>query len=235
MHLLYADEAGTTTDPTQRFFVLAGISVFERQSYWVSEQMDNIAARFNPDDPNSVELHGSPMLNGQKFWRQFSVPERIKAIKDCLESFAKSHVTNNIFGCVIRKSVVEPKDPVEVAFEQLASRFDYYLKRLHRKEGNSQRGIIIFDKSTYETTIQHLAADFRKIGHSWNIIRNFAEVPLFIDSRASRLIQLADLVAYSIFRKYERQDNQFYEIIKNRIDNDRGQQHGLCEIITKTL
>jgi hypothetical protein len=54
-----------------------------------------------------------------------------------------------MFGCVVRKSVLTPHDPVEYAFEQLSSRFDYYLRRLH-KIGDSQRGLIIFDKSTYE-------------------------------------------------------------------------------------
>ena len=234
MNLLYVDESGSTIDPKQIFFVLAGLCVFERQGYWISEELDKIASRFNPGDPDSVELHGSPMLNGRGFWRQFPLPNRVQAIKDSLEVLTKSHVSHRIFACVIRKSVVSPNDPVEIAFEQVASRFDYYLKRLH-KTGNTQRGIIIFDKSTYETTIQTLATDFRKIGHTWNVLRNLAEVPLFIDSRASRLIQLADLVAYSIFRKYESNDNQFFSIIKDRFDSEGGQVHGLCEKITSQL
>lgn len=228
MNLLYADESGAISDPKQVFFVLAGVSAFERQIYWIDRQLESIAARFDPADPSSVELHGSPMMNGRRFWRQFPLPQRIEAIKDALQVLASSHVSNRIFACVIRKAVISPKDPVEYAFEQLASRFDYFLRRLH-KSGDSQRGIIIFDKSTYETTIQNLATDFRKIGHTWDILRNLAEVPLFIDSRASRLIQLADLVAYSIFRKYEQNDNQFYSIIEHRLDHEGGQVHGLCE------
>ena len=35
------------------------------------------------------------------------------------------------------------------------------------------------------------------------------EVRLFVDSRASRLSQLADLEAYALFRKFEKQDWQF--------------------------
>lgn len=115
-----------------------------------------------------------------------------------------------------------------MAFEQIASRFDHYLKRLH-KLGNSQRGIIIFDKSTYETPIQSLATDFRKVGYTWSVLRNFAEVPLFLNSKASRLIQLADLVAYAFFRYYEQSDPQFFAIISESIDSDGNQKHGLCE------
>jgi Protein of unknown function (DUF3800) len=122
--------------------------------------------------------------------------------------------------------VVSPQDPVEVAFEQLASRFDKYLMRLHRND-DTHRGIIIFDKSTYETTIQSLATDFRTIGYTWGVIRNFSEVPLFLDSKASRLIQLADLVAYAIFRHFKKGDNRFFPIIEPKFDSEGVVVHGL--------
>ncbi|HEX6292470.1 MAG TPA: DUF3800 domain-containing protein, partial [Herpetosiphonaceae bacterium] len=200
--------------------------VFERQGYWIAKELDNIAARFNPADPSSVELHGNPMVGGKGKWRQYTKDDRFKAIEDILHVFLASHPSNRLFASVIRKSAVSPADPVEVAFEQLASRFDHYLARLH-KIGDTQRGIIIFDKSTYETTIQSLATDFRTIGHRWGIIRNFSEVPLFLDSKASRLIQLADIIAYVIFRRFEREDNRFYRIIEDRFDSEGGIVHGL--------
>lgn len=230
MHLLYVDESGSTADPKQIFFVLAGISIHETQGHWFNTELDKIASRFNPGDPSSVELHGSPMLKGKNFWRQFSVSDRVQAIKDALTVIANSHRGNRVFACICRKSVVSPKDPVELSFEQIASRFDYYLNRI-KNRGNPSRGLIIFDKSTYETTIQSLATDFKKIGHTWDVIRNLAEVPLFIDSRASRLTQLADLIAYSFFQNYEHKNPEFLSIFAHRIDSDGGQVHGLCERI----
>jgi hypothetical protein len=228
MHLLYIDESGAIGDAKQRHFVLAGLCFFERQSYWISSEMDKIAARFDNANPNSIELHGSHIYGGKGLWRKFPKEIRKQALVDCLEIFSKSHINNRILLCVVNKSVISPHDPVALTFEQLASRFDYYLKRLHRN-GDSQRGIIIFDKSTYETTIQNLATDFRTIGHSWGVLRNLAEVPLFIDSRASRLIQLADLVAYAAFRNYEHNDSQLYNIISGRLDKEGGIAHGLFE------
>lgn len=228
MYILYADESGTTRDPSQQFFVLAGFCVFERQGYWIASELDAIASRFDPADPASVDLHGSPMLTGRKSWRHYSLTDRKQAIHDSLEVFARSHVSNRLFASVVRKAVISPLDPVEYAFEQLSSRFDYYLQRLHR-QGDSQRGLILFDKCTYETTIQSLAADFRTVGHRWGVLRNLAEVPLFIDSRASRLIQLADLIAYSIFRNYEANDPTFFQLISDRFDSEGGLVHGLHE------
>ena len=177
MFLLYADESGSAKDKNQKYFVLAGFCVFERQTFWISNELDAIAARFNPADPASVELHGNPMHSGKGIFRQFPKEDRALAIEDALRVFVKSHPSNRLFASVVDKATVSPVDPVEFAFEQLASRFDHYLTRLHRA-GNTQRGVILFDKSTYETTIQSLATDFRTIGHSWGILRNFSEVPL---------------------------------------------------------
>ncbi len=229
MYLLYADESGSTTDAAQKYFVLAGVCLFERQGYFIANELDQIAARFNPANARSIELHGSPMFAGRKFWRQFTKEERAEAIKDALRVLVHSHRSNRVFACVIDKAKAAPRNAVELAFEQLASRFDHYLMRLHKK-GDSQRGVIVFDKSTYEETIQNLATDFRTIGHSWGVLRNLAEVPLFLDSRASRLIQLADLIAYALFRKQEHGDDQFASVFTSRIDNDGGIQHGLFEM-----
>lgn len=226
MYLLYADESGSVGDVHQQHFVLAGFCVFERQGYWIAKELDKIAARFNPADPATVELHGSPMNNGRGMWRRHTKVARAKAIEDALKVFLASHPSNRLFASVVRKARVSPADPVEFAFEQLSSRFDQYLTRLH-KSGDTQRGIILFDKSTYETTLQSLATDFRTIGHRWGIIRNFSEVPLFLDSKASRLIQLADIIAYAIFRYFESGEDNYYSIIKHRFDSEGGINHGL--------
>ena len=65
MHLLYVDESGAVADPKQTYFVLAGFSLFERQGFWLANQLDAITARFDPADPAAVELHGNPMLAGK--------------------------------------------------------------------------------------------------------------------------------------------------------------------------
>jgi hypothetical protein len=226
MHILYLDHSGAIEDPNQKHIVLAGISVFERQTYWLSRELDKIAARFNPADPDSVELHGSPMHGGRHEWRRFPVADRVRAISDSLALVAKSHPSNTLFGAVVEKVGVAPDDPVFLAFEYVCSAFDRYLLRMH-KRGDTQRGIIVLDKASYESQIQHLAADFRKIGHRWGIVTNLSEVPMFLDSRASRLIQLADLIAFSLYRYYEHKDDRFANIIESRFDRYGGVVHGL--------
>ena len=104
-----------------------------------------------------------------------------------------------------------------------------FLGRLHRQNKDSQRGLILFDKSATEQRIQTLAREFKYSGHSFGVTRNYAEVPVFVDSRASRLIQLADLVAYAIFRKFEHSDARFFEVIEHCFDSEGGVTHGLYQ------
>lgn len=169
MHLFYVDESGSVSDPSQQYFVLAGVAVFERKTHWIEQNLNSIAARFDPVTP----------------------------------------------------------EPVVHAFEQISSRFDMFLRRLYTKHGDPQRGIMVFDKSSTEQRIQTLARDFKYSGHSWGTTQNYAEVPLFLDSRASRLIQLADLVAYAIFRHFEHKDSAFFDVIKDCFDAEGGVRHGL--------
>jgi hypothetical protein len=166
------------------------------------------------------------MLQGNKGWKKFPQSDRIAAMQDTIRTLQNTHLGNRIFSVVIEKGAAIEDDPVEFAFEQLCNRFDRYLGRLH-KEGNSQRGLLIVDESKHERRFQKLARNFSIVGHRWGVLRNLSEVPLFVDSRASRLIQLADLISYGVFRYYEKGDDRFFPLIEPRLDRDVGQTHGL--------
>ncbi|KIG10377.1 DUF3800 domain-containing protein [Caballeronia concitans] len=229
MHLLYLDESGSAADPHQRYFVLAGVCAFERTTHWIEQKLNAIAARFEPVNSHLLELHGSPMRSGRDGWKRFPLQDRLQAIKDALHDCiaAQSQINVRLFGAVITKASLEKQEAVELAFEQLANRFDLFLLRRYRKHGDAQRGLILFDKSSTEQRVQTLAREFKYIGHTYGKTRNYAEVPVFLDSRSSRLIQLADLVAFALFRSHEYDDHQFYDIIKHRFDSEGGVKHGL--------
>ncbi|MDQ1199277.1 DUF3800 domain-containing protein [Agrobacterium sp. SORGH_AS 787] len=74
--------------------------------------------------------------------------------------------------------------------------------------------MVILDKSNYEEKIQTLSHVFKHVGDANGQLRNFAEVPLFLDSMASRLIQMADLIAYWIFRHFQSGDQRGYNLIR---------------------
>ena len=164
MHLLYLDESGSVADPTHKFFVLAGVAVFERTTHWVEQKLNDIARRFDANDPHAVELHGSPMRSGRGIWHAHTLQVRTDAIRDALHAGACSFQRKGVvlFGAVIRKEALSGGDPVEHAFEQVSNRFDLFLKRLYLKHNDKQRGIILFDKSSTEERIHLPCGTFHR-------------------------------------------------------------------------
>jgi hypothetical protein len=229
MHLLYLDESGN--DPSLPWFVLAGLSVPERQTHWIEQDLNSVASRFAPDSVYDLELHGSPMHTGNKRWRKIAKEARQQAIADALQLgiAARQQYGVRLFGAVIRRDKLPPgREPVDEAFEQLAARFDQMLTRLNRRPHRQpERGLILFDKAANEMTIQAVAREFKYTGHQWGKTRNYAEVPVFLNSETSRLIQLADLVAYALYQHHANQYSRYHEVIASCFDGDGTQAHGL--------
>lgn len=209
---------------------MAGVCVFEHKIYWLRKYLDDLAAEIYPDNPNIIEFHASDIFSGKdEPWKSFKKNERIEIIKKVLKSLEVEKSKTAVFAFAVHKDSFPKSDPVELAFEDICSRFEMFIDRIYHQSGRkeSHRGIIILDKSAKETSLQKLAIDFRQIGTKWRTLKNMAEVPLFVDSKASRLIQLADHIAYAVFRRYESRDLNYYNCIEGCFDADGGKIHGL--------
>ncbi len=228
MYLLYLDDSGSAQNQDEAHLVLGGFSVFERQLHWLSNQLDDLARELVPSDPDAVEFHASHIFAGKVApWKDMEKDKRREIIKRVLGIFAASHSSTAAFACAIHKQSYPNQDPIECAFEDLCSRFDMQLKRLHAG-GNTHKGLIIVDESAHETSLQQLARGFRSLGTRWGKrLVNVTEVPLFVDSRASRAIQIADHIAYAVFRRYHAGDTSYLDIIASRFDSEQGRLHGL--------
>lgn len=233
VHLLYLDESGHSHDPSTDFFVLAGFAIFERQTHWLESKINPVAARFNATDPGAIEFHGSPMFSGRKEWEGVAPVDRVQAVVDILSLLQNPQLKLRVFASVIEKSKV-PRDKIlEKSFEVVAHQFDQYLADMYRgPRKNPQRGLVICDKTSYEQALQDLSTLFKHTGHSLGKLRNFAEVPLFLDSKASRLIQMADLIAYWIFRYHQSKDDRGFKLIEPAIHQYSGQRVGLISDVS---
>jgi len=226
MHLLYIDGSGTVKNPNDTYFVLVGVAVFERQIYHIIKEVDEFVRALDLDDSEAAELHASDMASGKaQPWKTMPRSKRIDIVKRALDILSGTHRSVRLFAVAVHKQAVAPQDPVEYAFEEICNRFDLRLRRTRPDERH--RGLVVMDKSHYENTLQHLAQGFRESGTRWGKLRNLAEVPLFVDSKMSRIIQLADLVAWATWRHYELDDNAYFKRIASRFDSEGGVIHGL--------
>ncbi len=232
MHLLYLDESGHADDPATDFFVLGGFSVFERTIHWLETAINPIAARFNPLNPEGIEFHGAPMRGGKDFWKGIPPGERTQAVVDILSLLRNPQMKLRVFASVIEKKLLPRHSILTKSFENVAVQFDQYLANMWATRRDAQRGLVIFDKTTYEEKLQALSSVFKHRGHSQGKLRNFSEVPLFLDSKASRLIQMADLIAYWIFRHFQSGDDRGYQLIEPHFHKFRGVVQGLVKMVT---
>lgn len=237
MHVLYVDDSGSVSDPTQTYFVLGAVSVYERGIYHLIKAADDCVASFGFADSEDIELHGTDMYAGKgKPWNDMKQrSEREKLVHCALGTLVENNASVRLFAVAVDKAGVGPRDPVEVAFEELCNRFNLFLQRTFNRTRDRQRGLIVMDESRHERPLQALARNFRVNGATWGQFRNLAEVPLFVDSKATRLIQLADLVAWSTFRRYEFQDGRFFDQLIPRFDADGGVIHGLYHARGSTM
>lgn len=216
MYLLYCDESGTFSDPRQSYFVVAGISVYEHHVWRLAQAVDEIAARFDPECPDQFEIHANAMFAGRSSWRRFPKAHRIQALNDCLLLLKQSTSWVKLYVSIVHKSEALTVSALDVAYQQLVFAFDRQLV-WHHQNGNSQRGLLLFDKHPEELHLQQLTQQLRKQGSMVGMLHNLAEVPVFIDSKASRLTQLADVLAYAFFRSLERNDHQFRCLIDQQV------------------
>ncbi len=228
MYLLYVDESGSPSDPSDQYFVLAGVAVFESTTYFIENELNQIAQRFT-ENHRELELHGSPMRGSRGEWQPYRKlrSERENAYKDSLKIILDSQKGLLIISVILDKKAIESnpnhsgKDLTELAFKTLSENFDSFLSRENNRGPRSgakkkqQRGLMLFDNSITEKKFQSLAREFKYNGQS----RNYSEVPVFLDSKASRLIQLADLVAHAIYLKYQRNNTTFYDVIKPHMND----------------
>lgn len=229
MHLLYLDDAGSMKNSSESFIVLGGVSVSEVQASELSLELEKLAATIDPQNPASIEFHASEIFARRTApWNRLTREEAQGVIKSVLNILARTLPPTYAFSCAIHKaSFGIITDFLGMAFEDLSKRFDIYLDRLNLA-GDIQRGLLILDESSHETVLQNLAKNFRNVGTQWGAIKYLADIPFFVNSKASRIIQLADHVAYAVFRRYNAGDTNYFDLIAHKFYSHNGVLHGLA-------
>ena len=107
----------------------------------------------------------------------------------------------------------------EQAFEQVVSRFQSYLSHVAGAGAVNDYGLLIHDNNeAVAKKHTQLMRQFHKSGTLWTAIDNIIETPLFVDSRLTRMVQVADLCAVSLRRYCELGETDLFDFIFKRAD-----------------
>jgi hypothetical protein len=122
----------------------------------------------------------------------------------------------------------------EQAFEQVVSRFQHYLSHVAGIAVDAgatlirDYGLLIHDNNeTVAKKHTELMRQFHKTGTLWTTIDNIIETPLFVDSRLTRMVQIADLCSYSLRRYCENSETDLFRRIFHRADRIGGRAVGV--------
>lgn len=222
MYLLFVDESGT--HGASHAFVLGGLAVHEGDAQRLQTQIDRVVAEGLgriPPNLDEYELHASEMRNAKKpsvglskqqsIWASVDRNIRHDILAAAYDLIARFEPTDErlplaTFGVVLDRRFRSDgtKDEREqFAYEVLLNKFDVMLKATRQRHSLQNRGLVIHDRRVVvERDIQEWTTGWRRSAGNIGQLRNLADVPLFADSRATRLLQMADLVAYALYRKY---------------------------------
>ena len=78
MYLLYLDESGNENDPVDRFFVLGGIALFERQTFFLAKALEAVQDKYFPNR-QPIPFHASEIRSSRELWRKIA-PETRQAV-----------------------------------------------------------------------------------------------------------------------------------------------------------
>jgi Protein of unknown function (DUF3800) len=163
VHLLYLDESGNENDPRDRFFVLGGISLFERQTYFLSQELDRIQERHFPN-VQPVDFHASHIRAGKGFWRKVSNPTRQAVLSEIGAAILGSPAAGRtLYAAVVEKSDdLWGEEAVEKATEEVCRRFDIHLTREYHQYKKRQRGLMIFSEGRFDARAKVWVRNFRR-------------------------------------------------------------------------
>ena len=235
MYLLYVDESGQSSASrgSSTYFVLAGLAVHEEDCYPLARSVAQLQARIVGPANADLELHASRIWAGRNEWSKVPQADRhrlLDAVFEHLGSWqAPSGRSPRFFAAALHKPSFKGRSVLELAHEEVLMRFDSFIARLHIS-GDSHRSLVIADNSSYEPLIQRLAPAWKR-GARLGPLHSLIEVPLYVDSQASYLVQMADFVAWATFNYYERRHTHFMQDLNSRFDSDGGIQHGLAHMI----
>jgi hypothetical protein len=214
MHLIYIDESGNTgrnlADPEQPVFVLGALVVPETSWQGIERELEEaIRVHGPPGETTDFEVHGSDIRRGTGVFRTVPVADRLR-LRDAWLKIAVDHRLHFIYRAIVKKRYERwmlaafgagiSVNPHLAAFPLIAQVANNLLRDL----GPDILGIFISDDNREVVgDIERFQKLLRVTPGALHLDR-IIEKGFFIDSRKSRLLQLADLCTLQVRKLEER-------------------------------
>ncbi len=230
MHLLYLDESGSTD---AMHFVVAGLIVHWRNVEPLKTSVERIVADRLPE-ATDIEIHAGQMRTGRRRWSRFPRSVRNLITDDVVSLLLEqSHIVEHPLTLVAVVTDRSPGQGLELYEQAYSALFEICDQRI--QPGREPAGILaIADNTRLEPVIQGLVTpgpgQMSDDHASRGAFTHLLEPPLFIDSRLSRLVQLADFAAHWLYRAYEHDDHSILNQILSAFSSNGGAVNSLVHL-----
>jgi len=219
MHLCYVDEAGSTgknlEDRQQPIFVMAGLLVSDEKWRKTEGEVRRIVkGAFHGTVPSDFELHACELLapEGEGPFRGWERDRRNGLALDLLAlvNTRRHQVLTQIVSKKKMASAEPPdlhlgfdwKDPWEVSFAAVLTMAEEFRSG---RTGPSSTGMVVIDHEPNYLDVVRSQSRERQLSTGWKHVRKVMEIGYSAVSHANPMIQLADLIAFSMKKWAESQ------------------------------
>ncbi|MDQ7782912.1 MAG: DUF3800 domain-containing protein [Desulfomonilaceae bacterium] len=147
--------------------------------------------------------------------------ERIQLLRDLLDTLNNMQFVR-IFAESIDKTSCRSMQPMQIfeqAFLQVVTRFDASLEAMAKLHGSKAHGILIQDNnSTVASRLTKAMTQYHDFGTRYRSIEHIVEPPVFVDSKFTSMVQIADVCAYAFRRFFDHAETDLFDRIYGRID-----------------
>lgn len=245
--MLFLDESGTHGGSSA--FIVSGVAVQEDDAHSLQGKLDSFLQRKLSTPPLSLnaqkfELHATDIKSHSGEWNLVPPKTRWEILHGTFDTIARFKPNWDpfpmaLFGAVVdRQKIPNRKEREKYAYELVLNKFDAFLRFINRTPAR-QSGLVIHDQRvihggkrvwTDERAIQEWTRDWREAAGRVGRLHHLADVPVFADSQASRLIQAADFISWALNRYYLRNDDVWLSKILANFHADSEIMHGLIHV-----
>lgn len=223
---MFIDESGTPPKPTKtnvKYFVVGGVIIAETAWHRIRDALMGLKARYRIRGeikwryfaPNNDD-EANPMRKLEHSKRDKIREELYKLM--CSDGGIKSLAAVCSIPAAYGISSCNTQDDIyHLTYKVVSERFQYYLQDVSRVVGRKEFGIIVGDHRGSDD-------DKRLRGHHQMLVHSSAEHTSRYDNMIESLflhpshlsvgIQLADMVAGAVWRKFERGDDRHYNMME---------------------
>jgi hypothetical protein len=190
-------------------------------------------------DPEDFELHAaeikSPNNKKHSPWQNLPFGLRMRVLGEAYRALESLRCGQDGHGCGLFGVAMDVRfrsgqaqwEREQYAYEVLLNKFDNMLGRAEPKG----LGLVIHDQRlVVEKDVREWTRSWQEAAGSLDQLKALADVPLFADSRGTRLLQGADLVAYALWRYYHAGDDRRVSALWSQFDFADGHMHGVIHL-----